>query len=390
MEPGERALFRVPLGGDHHEFIDQQRTVSVRNAVAFVERIEFGRIQMPLLKASVERAFIDFAALEVHDFEPDRIGFEPQVDVLADKDDPAALLLKPESDLQNPVVRRIAAEVEPEYLPDLRIHLAVAEFGRAQHEEPPGRARRDGRQRHSSAELPRLARRLAQLVEPADDLPGVASELVGIFLELIELLDHRHRNDDVVVVERFDALRAVQQNIGIQHKGFHCHMSPPSAMRRCGRRCSSIHRLRLLVELLPGPAHRFAAGAHTRAGSLHGPLREQAEQSRLLVGEGLRVDDARAVLRADLLRQQVHDAFDIRVVLENRDFPRPGRAAADDREPPEGVARNFDRGVADRLVRPVRKPEAVEFLRRFNRGAPGEHQQGGTAAGNPCENVFHR
>lgn len=70
----ERALFRVPLGGDHHEFIDQQRTVSVRNAVAFVERIEFGRIQMPLLKAGVERAFIDFAALEVHDFEPDRIG----------------------------------------------------------------------------------------------------------------------------------------------------------------------------------------------------------------------------------------------------------------------------------------------------------------------------
>ena len=117
--------------------------------MAFVERIEFGRIQMPLLKAGVERAFIDFAALEVHDFEPDRIGFEPQVDVLADKDAPAALLLKPESDLQNPVVRRIAAEVEPEYLPDLRIHLAVAEFGRAQHEKPPGRARRDGRQRQN-------------------------------------------------------------------------------------------------------------------------------------------------------------------------------------------------------------------------------------------------
>ena len=59
-------------------------------------------------------------------------------------------------------------------------------------------------------------------------LPGVAPEFVGVLLELVQLLHHGHRNDHVIVLKRLDALRAVQQHIGIEHKCLNRHLPPPS------------------------------------------------------------------------------------------------------------------------------------------------------------------
>jgi len=60
---------------------------------------------------------------------------------------------------------------------------------------------------------------LPQAVEAADHRPGVAAEFVGVLLELVQLLDHRHRDHDIVIPEGFHALAAVEQHIGIQDKG---------------------------------------------------------------------------------------------------------------------------------------------------------------------------
>ena len=40
------------------------------------------------------------------------------------------------------------------------------------------------------------------------------------FLELVEFLEHRDRNRDVVLFEVLDAVGVVQDDVGVQHKQF--------------------------------------------------------------------------------------------------------------------------------------------------------------------------
>ena len=63
----------------------------------------------------------------------------------------------------------------------------------------------------------------AEGVEPADHASGIASKFVGFLFELIQFLDHRHRQDNGVVGEGFNTGVVVQQNIRIQNKGFITH-----------------------------------------------------------------------------------------------------------------------------------------------------------------------
>jgi len=57
-----------------------------------------------------------------------------------------------------------------------------------------------------------------QLVERADDLARVAARLVVVLLELVQLLDHRERDDDLVLLELEDRLRVVQQHVRVEHE----------------------------------------------------------------------------------------------------------------------------------------------------------------------------
>ena len=49
---------------------------------------------------------------------------------------------------------------------------------------------------------------------------GTGVEIHGFvaFLELVQFLDHRHGDDDVVILEIFHALVVVQDDVGVQHE----------------------------------------------------------------------------------------------------------------------------------------------------------------------------
>ena len=57
---------------------------------------------------------------------------------------------------------------------------------------------------------------LAELVEQSRDRPGVAPALGAFALELVDLLDHVDRDDDVVVLEAENGLRIVKEDVGIE------------------------------------------------------------------------------------------------------------------------------------------------------------------------------
>ena len=83
--------------------------------------------------------------------------------------------------------------------------------------EPLGR---DGDAEHAArVERDALGERaapLAKLVEQARDRAGVAAPLRALALELIDLLDHVDRDDDVVVLEPEDGVGVVKQDVGVE------------------------------------------------------------------------------------------------------------------------------------------------------------------------------
>ena len=60
---------------------------------------------------------------------------------------------------------------------------------------------------------------LAKPVEVADDRPGVAAEVVGAGLELVEFLDDVERDDHLVVGEQEQRVGVVQQDVGVDDEG---------------------------------------------------------------------------------------------------------------------------------------------------------------------------
>ena len=58
------------------------------------------------------------------------------------------------------------------------------------------------------------------MIELTDDLPGTAAQFVIGAFEIVEFLDHRHRQYYVIIAKRVDRLRIVEQDIGIEDKMF--------------------------------------------------------------------------------------------------------------------------------------------------------------------------
>ncbi len=132
---------------------------------------------------------------------------------------------------------------------------------------PPGSCRRwcGPRRRRAAASGPRGARGCApcsgpmehalpelpldaELVEVARDLAGVAAQRREVALEVVDLLDHVDRDDDVVVVEPEDAARIVEQDVGVEDEVlFHdrCGSGEVEALAAArgessrGRRCAA-------------------------------------------------------------------------------------------------------------------------------------------------------
>ena len=77
--------------------------------------------------------------------------------------------------------------------------------------------RHRGRQRETAVDL-LLGGALHQLVEKAADLAHVAGRLRDAFLARIELLEHGHRNVDVVLLEAEYRRRVVHEHVGVEHE----------------------------------------------------------------------------------------------------------------------------------------------------------------------------
>ncbi len=61
----------------------------------------------------------------------------------------------------------------------------------------------------------------AQTVHDSGKLTGVAASLTEIFFKAIDFLDHRHRDDQVVVFKAEKSFRIImQQDICVKNKGF--------------------------------------------------------------------------------------------------------------------------------------------------------------------------
>ena len=75
---------------------------------------------------------------------------------------------------------------------------------------------------------------LRSAIEVADHRPGVAAQVVGAGLELVQLLDHVERDDHLVVREQEDRVGVVQQDVGVEHEGLHAGVASRARRARRG------------------------------------------------------------------------------------------------------------------------------------------------------------
>ncbi len=73
----------------------------------------------------------------------------------------------------------------------------------------------------------------AEFIELADDLPGASADVIVLALELIQLFEHRKRNDDLIVVKHIQRCGIVQQDVGVQNEVFDRFVA---ALLGCGQR----------------------------------------------------------------------------------------------------------------------------------------------------------
>lgn len=149
-----------------------------------------------LAPARVEAVEVDLLGLEVFGDQAQRVALDAGVDVLADEDDGRALLLQGQRAADDAVVRRVGGQAGAELLVFLEDDAHA----------PAGL--RDG---HAVGEVALLSQR----VEQPDGRPRVAAEVVGAALELVELLDHVERDDDLVLLEHVQRVGVVQQDVGV-------------------------------------------------------------------------------------------------------------------------------------------------------------------------------
>ena len=97
--------------------------------------------------------------------------------------------------------------------------------------------------------------------------PRFAADILLAILDVVELFEHRHRDDDVVFLKGVDGEGFMQQNIGIENEEFAIvalHRQPPWVAR------DPVDDTRVSIKTQPddramtspyAPAHRAATGA---------------------------------------------------------------------------------------------------------------------------------
>ncbi len=149
--------------------------------------------------AGVEALEIHLLGLEILGHEPHRIALDAGVDVLGDEDDAHALLHEAKGAADDAVVRRIGGQPRAKFLVLLENHA----------DAPAGLRKIDALGKFSLQ---------AKRIEMTDDGSGVAAQIVGVGLELIQFLDDIEGDDDLVVGEHEQGVGIVQQNVRVQNE----------------------------------------------------------------------------------------------------------------------------------------------------------------------------
>jgi hypothetical protein len=197
----EGRVVRVALGPEEQVLVRVVRVVLVlgeRERALLEEQVDVGARHLELAGAAVELLDVDALREVVLRRQAERVGADAQVHVLGDED------------------RRHA----PRAVADVERHgedVVVGDLARAQGLGQLAARERDGDaaargQAHAIVEVALLA----QGVEQAGDGAGVATALVQLLLEGVDLLDDRDRDVDVVLLELEERLGIVQQDIRIE------------------------------------------------------------------------------------------------------------------------------------------------------------------------------
>ena len=146
----------------------------------------------------------DLARLVVLRLDPDALGLHADVDVLGDQDHAvlAVFLGKVERQGDDAMV----GFVLPEHVAEERIPLDVR-----LHDESAAAGQRDP-----------IAQELvpAHGIELAGELARVEVDGLVPFLELVDLLQHGDRDDNIVLLERADAVVVMKDDVCVEHEDF--------------------------------------------------------------------------------------------------------------------------------------------------------------------------
>ena len=159
-----------------------------------------------------------------------------------------------------------------------------------------------------------------------------------------------------MILERLNALCAVQQNIGVENKGLGV--------------CVNSHRL---LHLHIGGA----AVADTGSGSLNGSVADEGQHHGLLSHADIDVDEAACAFGFDFAGQQEHGVLGGNIVAEHGGLTITLGAADEDGKSEEEVSGDLHEALADVLLGLSSELDCVELLGGFDHGASGKSEDCG-------------
>ncbi len=206
--PTDRGVAFVGRVHQQDELVGLQAARVQVQGFVVVEPVNGGPVHRQPAQTGVQLVEIGLLALEVLHLDAQGVRLEAGVDVLGDEDHPLALAEQAEGGGNDAVVRDVEVDAGAAALLPLHgdQHRAAVRGGHA----------------------PAQAALAAQTVQGADHPAGVAAEFVVVLLELVQLLDHRHRQDHGVVGEAGDGVAVVQEHVGVEDEEFAGHDPPRS------------------------------------------------------------------------------------------------------------------------------------------------------------------
>jgi hypothetical protein len=175
-------------------------------ALIAVEGVDQVLVGAQLGPSPVERLDVHFGVLKILGLDPQGIGLDAGVDVLADEAHVVALLLQHDGRAQDAVVGLVRIQGRGQGAVHRQLHPQAPAVGHLD----------------ALAQVPVLA----QLVQVPRHGAGVAPALVHELLQVVQLLDHHQGDDHQVGLEQEERIGVVDQHIGVQHEALVRHGAP--------------------------------------------------------------------------------------------------------------------------------------------------------------------